>query len=141
MSYDHARVLRSTPFDCARGRPDDRIRGRVANGLRRKLWSGDGKKGQDIGPFRFPSGKIAKNLGKFRPGTEAALEGSMVKFSEVPVGATGGDFAVSANSVAPIFEEFAVLEAQVQRVGAESGSSNGIIPSGEKLSDLMLGDF
>jgi hypothetical protein len=37
----------------------------------------------------------------------------MVEFSEVTVGATGGDGAVPANSVAPILEEFAVVEAQI----------------------------
>ncbi len=64
----------------------------------------------------------------------------MVEFSQVPVGAAGGDFAVSSDSAAPIFEQFAVLEAHVQRVRVESGSSNGIIPGGEELRDVMLGD-
>jgi hypothetical protein len=77
------------------------------------LWCGRWKKGQDIGPFRFALRKIAKNLGKLRPGAEAAFEGAIIEFSQMTVDATGGDFVVSANSAAPIFEQFAVLEAQV----------------------------
>ena len=54
-----------------------------------------------------------EKLGKLRPGAEAALEGAVIEFSQVMVGAAGGDGAVPANSAAPIFEKFAVLEAQV----------------------------
>jgi hypothetical protein len=68
------------------------------------LWYGDGQERYDVGPFRFALRKIAKNLGKFRPGAEAALEGAVIEFSEMTVDTAGGDFMVSANSAAPIFE-------------------------------------
>ena len=64
----------------------------------------------------------------------------MVEFSEVAVGAAGGGFVVAANGAAPIFEEFAILEADVERIGLESGSSDGVIPGGEELRELVLGD-
>lgn len=90
----------------AEARPYKGVGRRVWNAFRRRPWSRSRirQKSQDISPLRFASSKIAKNLGKFRPRAEAALEGVMVEFSEVMVGATGGDFMVSANSVAPIFE-------------------------------------
>jgi len=81
--------------------------------FRRRLWCGGRQEGEDIGPFRFVLRKIAKDFGKLRPGAEAALEGAMVEFSEVTVGATGGEGAVPANGAAPVFEEFAVVGAQV----------------------------
>jgi hypothetical protein len=68
------------------------------------LWYGDRQEGYDVGPFRFALGKIAKNLGKPRPGAEAALEGAVIEFSEMTVDTAGGDFMVSADSAAPIFE-------------------------------------
>jgi hypothetical protein len=108
--------------------------------FRRGLRRGNRQKGQDIGPFRFALRKIAKNFGKLRPGAEAALEGAVIEFSQMTVDTTGGDFMVSADSVAPIFEQFGVLEAQVQGVRAETRSPDGLIPSGEELRDLMLGD-
>ena len=76
-------------------------------GLRR----GRREKGEDIGPFWFAVRKIAKDLGKLRPGAEAALEGAMVEFPQLAVEATRGDFLVFANGAGPIFEEFAVFEA------------------------------
>jgi len=104
------------------------------------LWCGSWQKGQDIGPFRFALCKIAKNLGKLRPGAEAALEGAVVEFSQMTVNTTAGDFVVFANSAAPIFEEFAVLEAQVQGVRLKSGGAEGGAPAGEELQDGVLGD-
>ena len=64
----------------------------------------------------------------------------MVEFSEVAVGAAGGGFVISPNGAAPIFEQFAIFEADVERIGLESGSSDGIIPGGEELRELVLGD-
>ena len=101
--------------------------------FQRRLRRGSRQKGQDIGPFRFAPGKIAKNLGKLRPGAEAALEGAVIEFSQVTVDTTGGDFVVSANSAAPIFEQFAVLEAYVQGVRLKSGGAEGGVPAGEEL--------
>jgi len=80
------------------------VRGRVWRAFQRRLRRGSGQKGEDVGPFGFVLCKIAKNLGKLRPWAEAALEGAIVEFSQVIVGATGGDFVVFANRVAPIFE-------------------------------------
>jgi hypothetical protein len=57
--------------------------------------------------------KIAKDLWKLRPAAEAAFESAMVEFSQVAVSATGGDGAILANGVAPVFEEFAIVERQV----------------------------
>ena len=99
------------------------------------------EKSEDIGPFRLVLRKAAKNFGKFRPGAKAALEGARIVLAEMPVGATGRYFAFFADNEGPIFEKFAVLEAQVQRVGDKSCSANRIIPSGEELRDLTLGDF
>ena len=100
--------------------------------FRRRLWCGSRQEGEDISPFRFVLRKIAKNLGKLRPGAEAAFEGAMVEFSEVMVSATGGDGAVPANGAAPVFEEFAVVEAQVQGVRRKPGGANGGVPAREE---------
>jgi len=80
------------------------VRRRIWYAFRRRLRRGRREKGQDIGPFRFAVRKIAKNLGKLRPGAEAALEGAVIEFSQMTVDTTGWDFAVSANRAAPIFE-------------------------------------
>jgi hypothetical protein len=64
----------------------------------------------------------------------------MVILSEVAVSATSGDFAVCADCVGPVFEELAVLETDVDYIGLEAGGADGVIPSGEKLRDGMLGD-
>ena len=64
----------------------------------------------------------------------------MIEFSEVPVEATGGDFVVCANSVAPIFEQFAVLEAQIEGIRLKSRGLEGVVPSREELRDLVLGN-
>ena len=64
----------------------------------------------------------------------------MVEFSQVIVGATSGNFAIFANSVAPIFEQFAVLEAQIEGIRAKSGGAEGGVPSREESRDLMLGN-
>ena len=88
---------------------------RLMRGWKRSLapgWEADSGKGsiEERGeepvrrPFRFALRKIAKDLGKFGPRAEAALESAMVELSQMAVGATGGDSAVFANSVAPILE-------------------------------------
>ena len=56
------------------------------------------------------------------------------------VGGTRGDFAVFADRVAPIFEQFAVFEAPIEGIRAKSGGTEGIAPSGEVTRDLVLGD-
>jgi hypothetical protein len=65
----------------------------------------------------------------------------MVEFSQVTVGATGGDGAVFANGVGPVFEEFAVVEAEIQGVGRKAGGLQGGVPGGEELRDGVLRDF
>jgi hypothetical protein len=99
------RASRASRWYCGVGRwAWSGVWGGVWGALWRRLGNGSGQKSQDIGPFWFVFGKIAKNFGKLRPGAEAAFEGTMVEFSEMIVGATGGDFAVFANCGAPIFE-------------------------------------
>jgi hypothetical protein len=56
------------------------------------------------------------------------------------VGGAGGDGAAAANGLAPIFEKFAVLEADVKRVGDESRSPDRVIPGGEEKRDVVLGN-
>lgn len=68
------------------------------------------------------------------------MESARVVLAEVRVGATGRDFALGANDEGPIFKKLAVLEAPVHGVREESRGSDGFIPSGEELRDLMLGD-
>jgi hypothetical protein len=103
-------------------------------------YSDDRQKGHDVGPFGLALGKIEKNVGKSGPGSESAFKGANVKLSQVAVGATGGYFAVPAEGVGPIGEQFAVLEPHVQGKWLESGGAHGVIPSREELRDLMLGD-
>ena len=55
----------------------------------------------------------------------------MIEFSDVMVGATSGDFAVSADGGAPSFEQFAIFDAHVERVGLESGGADSVIPGRE----------
>jgi hypothetical protein len=52
----------------------------------------------------------------------------MVEFSEVTVGATGGDGSVFANGAAPVFKEFAVVEAEIQCVRRKAGGAKGRVP-------------
>lgn len=103
--------------------------------LGRRLWSG--KKSEDIRIFRFALSKIAENLGKFGPGAKAPESAGVVLTDEL-VGATSRYFALPADGEGPIFEEFVVLESNVQSEGLEAGGADGIVPSGEELRDLML---
>jgi len=57
----------------------------------------------------------------------------MVEFSEVAVGATSGGFADLASGLAPVFEEFAVVETEVEGVGRESGGLEGGVPGRKKF--------
>jgi len=108
--------------------------GRLPGGL------GRGKESEDVGPLRLVLGKMAKSLGKSGPGSETALEGTMVIPAEVTVGSTRGGFAVFASSASPIFEKFAVCEAHVEGIGLESGGANGVAPAGKESPDFMKGD-
>lgn len=125
---------------------------RCCGGVRRGAWdglrdgtrAGDREKGEDVGPGAGPSGmaasKIAKNLRESGPGAEAALGGAGVILSAKAVEATRRDGAVGADEGGPIFEEGAILEAEIQGVRGESGGAKGVVPGGEKARDLMFGN-
>lgn len=83
---------------------------------------------------------IANNLWKLGPRAEAALKGAGVKFSLLAIGATRKYFVIPADGVGPIFEQFMILEPRVEGIGEESGSPDGVAPTGEELRDVMLGD-
>jgi len=104
------------------------------------LWRRNGQERHDVRPFRFAVREIAENLWKCGPRAESALEGAGVIFPLAPVCATRRYGAVPANDGGPILQQFAVLEAHVQRMWVESGSPNGVIPSGEEFGYGMLGD-
>jgi hypothetical protein len=84
-------------------------------------------------------GELAKRIWEFRPRAEAT-KGARVVLAEVVIGATSWNFSFTANHEGPIFEELAIREAQVHGVRLESGGSNGVVPGGKELRDLMLGD-
>lgn len=68
------------------------------------------------------------------------MEGARVVLAEVRVGATGRYFAFRAHDEGPIFKKFAVLESPVHGVREESRGPDGVVPTGEELQDMMLGD-
>lgn len=68
------------------------------------------------------------------------MEGARVVLAEVGVDATGRYFAFRAHDEGPIFEKFAVLESPVHGVREESRGPDGIIPGGEELQDIVLGE-
>ena len=121
MRGDHARILRFAQDDGAR----------FWFAFRRRLWGGGRKERKDIGPFGLIVGEFAKDLRERGPGAEAALKGASVVVAEMKVGATGRYFAILADGEGPIFEKFAVFEADVQRIGAESRGPDGVVPSRE----------
>ena len=112
----------------------------VSEGVWRGRWCGNGQKRDDVRPFGLALRKIAKNLWKGRPGAESPSDGARIIFSLEPVCATPWYFAVPADGVAPVFQEFTVFQPQVQRKGLESGSPDGVTPTREELRDVMLGD-
>jgi hypothetical protein len=81
----------------------------------------------------FATSKFAKGFGKLRPGAEVAFDGAMVEFSEMAVDATGGGLAMFAGGTAPIFEEFAVIETEIEGVGRETGGLEGGAPARKKI--------
>ena len=52
--------------------------------------------------------------------------------AEMRVSTTGRYFALCANNKGPIFQKFAVLEADVDRVGDEPRGPDGVVPSGKE---------
>ena len=61
--------------------------------------------------------------------------------AEMRVSTAGRYFALGADNKGPIFQKFAVLEADVYRVRDESRGPDGVIPFGKEAQDLMLRDF
>ena len=60
--------------------------------------------------------------------------------AEMRVSTTGRYFALGADNKGPVFQKFAVLEADIYRVGDESRGPDGVTPIGEEAQNVMLGE-
>ena len=107
----------------------------------RAAWARSRKEEQNVGPFAFVFGEAAKGLRERGPGAEMFVEREGIVLSGLGIDATARWGAETADDFAPVFKQGMAAGGDVESVGAETGGADGVIPTAERLQDVVFGDF